>query len=91
MACATLAGRVVTVGEVTPASALVLAARACAVAARCSAALRGLAAVKGDCCCGCSCWDSLGAYTHPTEAQRRRALCNHASREAGTPVQPPRG
>ena len=51
-------------GEDTPASALLLAARTCAVAARCSAALRGLEALKADCCC-CCCWDSLGACTPP--------------------------
>ena len=63
---ARLVGRVGTVGEDTPASLRLLAARTCAVAARCSAALRGLEALNADCCC-CCCWDSLGACTCPTE------------------------
>ena len=50
VACAKLAGRVVTVGDEMPVSAPLLAARTCAAAARCSAALLGLFAVMGDCC-----------------------------------------
>ena len=57
VACARLAGRVVTVGDEMPVLAPVLAARTCAVAARCSAALLGLLAVMGDCCTL-----SLGAF-----------------------------
>lgn len=56
VACARLAGRVVTVGDEMPVLAPVLAARTCAAAARCSAALLGLLAVIGDCCA-----PSLGA------------------------------
>ena len=83
VACAKLAGRVVTVGEETPGPAPVLAARTCAVAARCSAALRGLLAVKADCCAP-SLGACVGSGGHGTGFTTRSACMDDFLSEAPT-------